>query len=476
MSEKTTVKWTKMSGVEELEDPTTFPSRWIPVVPFHGTELWVEGKRYLTGMIRPMMDAQRAVNFAASSDIEMVTQQPKAPYLAAWESIEDHEADWKAMNSSNASYLPYNAFDENGNPLPAPSRQAPPQGGSAYGRMTEMAIGFVKSSIGNYNSNLGAPSNAVSGIAKRTDEQQGNTANFHYQDNGARSIEHIGRILIDAFPTIYADTDYGPRDLRSLGLDGTSEVVTVDPTMATAFQKKGKKIVSINPTSGKYDVRIKVGPAFASLREEAADSLTKIVQSSPQLMTILGPMWARMQDWPEAEKVSKLLLAMAPPQVQEIENGDEEIPPQAQAKIQQLTQHAQQLEQALQNAAQQHQELEQQVQSKAQVEQFKAQALAQREADKHQREIEYESMKTQSAQQIQAAKDEASRAIEIDKLKHDAQVKDLQNSVLIELANINNKAQYDRTELQSLALIVAKGMAPPPSLSADTDADIAKQT
>ena len=403
-SSKKTVKWTKMSGAEELEDPTTFPSKWIPLIPFHGTELWVEGKRYLSGMVRPMMDGQRAVNFAASSDIELVTQQPKAPYLAAWEAIAEFEAEWKGMNSSNAAYLPYNAFDADGNPVPMPSRQAPPQGGAAYGRMTEQAMGFIKSSIGNYGSNLGAPSNAISGRAKLADERQGDTANYHYQDNAARSIEHLGRIIVDMFPVVFADTSYGPRDMQTLGLDGTSDVVTIDPEMADHFQQKGKRTVSINPTSGTYSVRIKVGPAFASLRAETADSLTKIVQSSPQLMGVLGPMWARMQDWPEAEKVSKLLLAIAPPQVQALEGGDEEVPPQAQAQLQQLQEQVKQLSQALEQAHSEHMQLEGDVKSRMSVEQLKAQSMSQMEAQKHAREIEFEHVKAMQTKEDNDAK------------------------------------------------------------------------
>jgi Zn-dependent oligopeptidase len=61
-------------------------------------------------------------------------------------------------------------------------------------------------------------------------------------------------------------------------------------------------------------------------------------------------MWARMQDWPEAEKVSRMLLAMAPPAVQEIEHGGSDIPPEAQAQISQLKQTLQQLEQAFHKA------------------------------------------------------------------------------------------------------------------------------
>jgi hypothetical protein len=178
---------------------------------------------------------------------------------------------------------------------------------------------------------------------------EGDTANFHYIDNLSRSIEHLGRIIVGMIPKIY-DTK---RIAKIMGDDGSNDMVTIDPQQQQPAVKQGKKVASINPGVGTYDVRVKVGPSYTTLREESAMSLSEIIKGNPQLMSILGPMWARMQDWPEAEKISKMLLAMAPPQVQEIEHGGDEIPPAAQAQINQLKDTLKQLEQAFHQADEQ---------------------------------------------------------------------------------------------------------------------------
>jgi hypothetical protein len=355
-------KWITMDGAETLEE-TDFPSIYVPLIPVYGYEIWIEGKRYVCGLTRRMMDAQRSYNYERSSYIEQVALQPKAPFMAAWESIENFEGDWAGANIGNKAYLPYNARDEDGNPLPVPSRQAPPPIPAAFAQGSQMALNDIQASIGMYRANLGAPSNETSGRAIRARQHEGDTANFHYIDNLSRSMEHLGRIVVGMIPKIY-DTK---RIAKILGDDGSNDMVTIDPNQDQAAVKKGKKVVSINPNVGTYDVRVKVGPAYTTLREEAAANLTDIVKGNPQLMSVLGPVWARMQDWPEADKVSRMLLALAPPQVQEIESGGDEVSPEAQAQIMQLKQTLKQLEQAFHQADEQAQGK----QAEAQLEQRK---------------------------------------------------------------------------------------------------------
>jgi hypothetical protein len=341
------VLWSKMDGDDWLEDETEFPASSIPLFPVFGYVLWIEGKRHFCGMVRRMMPGQRAYNLERNTELEWMAKQPRAPYLVAWESVANHQIEWGDANEGNAAYLPWDHLDSRGNPLPPPARLAPPQPGSAFTALGQKGLADLQASIGMYRANLGAPSNETSGIAIKRREQQGDTANFHYGDNQARTMTQAGRVIVEMITRLYGDDQYGPREARTLGLDGDSDVVIVNSKLEKPVKPgAGKEPIQINLNTGKYDVRCKVGPAYASLREEMADQLTRIVSQSPQLMTVLGPMWARMQDWPEAEKVSQLLLALAPPPVQAIEaNQDADVPPQLIAQLQQMQQQLQQGEQ-----------------------------------------------------------------------------------------------------------------------------------
>jgi hypothetical protein len=340
------VKWCKLSGSEVLEE-TDFPSQYLPLIPVLGYELWVDGKRYLCGMTRRLMDGQRAYNYERSAFIESVALQPKAPFLAAWESVENFEDQWNKLGQTNPSWLPFNAVGEGGETLPMPSRQMPPTFPVAFAQGGQIATADMEASVGMHRANLGQEGNETSGKAIKARQQEGDTANYHYIDNLSRSIEQLGRVVVDMIPRIY-DT---PRQARIVGEDGEQDFVAVDPSMDQAVRKEGKKVVAINPNVGAYDVRVKAGPNYTTLRQESAEQLSNMLQAAPDLMPILGDVWVRMQDWPEADKVAQRLKTMLPPQIQALEAEDgADIPPEAAAMIESLKGQIQGAQQMMQQA------------------------------------------------------------------------------------------------------------------------------
>src|SRR6185295_9289621 len=98
--------------------------------------------------------------------------------------------------------------------------------------------------------------------------------------------------------------------------------------------------------------------SYTTAREETVAQLAEMISRQPQLAPILGPMWARLKDMPQADKISKLLLAVAPPQVQQIEGDDTDIPPHVAAQMQQMQQQMQQMNDLLGKAADEIQKLQ----------------------------------------------------------------------------------------------------------------------
>lgn len=342
------VKWCKVTGAEVLEE-TDFPSQYLPVIPVQGHEIWIEGKRYLCGMVRRMMDSQRFHNYAISAAAEQVAMQPKAPFIAAQEAIDGYEEEWRHANAGNPAVLRFNARDasNNGDPLPVPQRAAPPIMGTAWGELLAYSAGAMESSVGMFKANLGQQGNETSGRAIRARQQEGDTATFHFIDNLSRSIEQLGRVIVDMIPRIY-DTQ---RQARIVGEDGQQDFVQIDPRMPKAVKKEGAKVVAINPSVGAYDVRVKVGPSYTTQRQETAEQLSNMLQAAPNLLPMLGDVWVKMQDWPDADKVARRLKAMLPPEIKAVEDEDADIPPEAMQQIQMLQQQVQQLSQALEAAA-----------------------------------------------------------------------------------------------------------------------------
>lgn len=409
MAKARTVKWCKMTGAEILEE-TEFPSEWIPLIPVLGYELWVEGKRYLCGMVRRLMDGQRLHNYEMSALTETLMSQPKAPFLMPFRAVDGFEEEWQALNSGNPAYLPYNDIDDAGNPINQPARLPGPVFPTAFANGANLAVSEMEASVGMYKSNLGQQSNAISGKAKLADQREGDTANFHYIDNLRRSMEHMGRIIVTMIPRIY-DTR---RQAKILGEDGQQSQVDIDPKMEEPVRKQGNKVVAINPAIGAYDVRVKIGPSYTSMRAEASDRLVEISQGNPALGAALAPLLVKLNDMPEADKVAKVAISLLPPNVQQVYAEDEEddIPAAAKAQLQAQEQQIQEMSQAMDKAASMIQELQAKLEQKDTQAEDKAKLLLQ-QIDQAKTELQAQSEAVAADRQL-LAKDVRIAQLELD--------------------------------------------------------------
>ena len=350
------VMWYKLTAAEIL-DRKEFPSKYIPIVPVYGHVIDVAGERKITSLVHPGIDAQRIHNYSVSSLVERVALVPKAPYIAAAGQIDAYKAEWESANTSNVSVLPYDPVDLNGQPVPPPQRQAAadvPQGWLQIVQMTEHDI---QASFGMYNASIGAPSNERTGKAIMARQREADVATFHFPDNMARAIRHIGRILVDMAPRIL-DTK---RIIRILGEDGTHGTAILRPGLGVPVVERrsaenGQLIEKIYDLSvGKYDVSVQAGPSFGTKRQEAADFMNQAIQTHPELLQVIGDLMFKAMDMPYADKIAKRLEAMVPQNIKDAENNDSQqaapqIPPQVEQAMQAAQQQIEQMQQALQQA------------------------------------------------------------------------------------------------------------------------------
>lgn len=346
-SVKRSIKWLKMTGCEVLEE-TVYPSRFIGLVPVLGHELWVEDKRYLCGMVRRLMDGQRLHNYEMSALTESLMAQPKAPFILSARAVEGREDEWQRLNSGNPAYVTYNDMDDHGQPVNAPTRLSPPSFPSAYANSANLAVLEMEAAVGLPKPSLGLNSNAISGRAKLADKEAGSTATYHFSDNLRVSEEHVYRIILDMMPTVYS----GRRQAKILGEDGQQSSVRINDDMPMAANKQNGKVAEINLGVGSYDVRIKVGPSYTTIREELGVKLQELGKGNPVLASALLPVLMKMSDMPEADKIARVAMAMLPTEVQKAYNEEDsaEMPASAKAAINAKEQELQQVTQALDQA------------------------------------------------------------------------------------------------------------------------------
>jgi hypothetical protein len=344
------VKWCKTNGYEFLEK-SDWAGDYIPVVRVVGNEFEVDGKLYVSGLVRNAKDAQRMYNYWTSQEAEMLALAPKAPFIGYGGQFEGYEMQWKTANTQNWPYLEVNpdVTDGNGAVLPLPQRAPPPlpQTGLIQAKMG--ASDDVKSTTGQYDTSLGATSNERSGKAIMARERQSDTGTYHYVDNLARAIRHVTRQLVGLIPKIY-DTQ---RVARIIGLDGDTEMVKLDPTQQEPVKEiRDENNIVIdkiyNPGVGKYDVVVTTGPSYMTKRQEALDAMGMILQSNPQLWQVAGDLFIKNMDWPGAQEMAKRFEKIIDPKIMADSDESPEMQ-QAKMQMQAMAQELDQMQQMLQN-------------------------------------------------------------------------------------------------------------------------------
>jgi len=346
------VKWCKINGFEVLESQD-WAGASIPVVRVVGNEFEVDGRIYVSGIVRNAKDAQRMYNYWTSQEAEMLALAPKAPFIGYGGQFEGYEQQWKTANTTNWPYLEVNpdVTDGAGGVLPLPQRAPPPlpQTGLIQAKMG--ASDDIKGTTGQYDSSLGQTSNERSGKAILARERQADVGTYHYVDNLARAVRYITRQIVDLVPKIY-DTE---RIARIIGIDGETDIVKVNPNQPMPVNKivdqQGIVLEKIyNLGVGKYDVCVTTGPSYMTKRQEALEAMAQLLQGNPQLWAVAGDLFIKNMDWPGAQEMSKRFAKTIDPKI--MEGGDES--PEMQAatmQMQAMGQEMEQMHQMLQNVS-----------------------------------------------------------------------------------------------------------------------------
>ena len=299
---------------EDVAEENIWPGKYIPLVRVVGEETIIEGMMDRKGHTRALKDPQRIYNYWSSSAVEQVALQSKIPWVAPAQAIEGLETYWETANTVNHSILPYNHLDDAGNPIPAPQRPQAPVMASAYVQGMQIASDELRAVSGQYQAEMGAPSNERSGTAIQMRQRQGDNATYGFIDNLAIAIRYTGRILIDLIPKIY-DTQ---RIIKIMAEDGVENEVLIDPHAKQAYAQKQVQInqqvkTIFNPNVGKYDVQADIGPAYATRRQETFNAFMQIISQAPEILKIAGDIMFKAADFPMANELAERMKRTMPP-------------------------------------------------------------------------------------------------------------------------------------------------------------------
>lgn len=341
------VMWYKVNAIQILER-TEWVGKWVPIIPVIGEEIDIEGKVQYNGIIRNAKDSQRQYNYWVTSETELVALAPKAPYIIEEGQIEGHEQEWKNANRRPMPVLTYKATSLDGHMAPPPQRAPMVQIPAGVVQAKQGAAQDMMSTTGiRFDATVAERMSDESGKAIRELSRNTDVGAFHYYDNLRRSLEFLGRQMVDVIPKVY-----NRRQVTTiLRKDDTQQNVTIDPSMGRAYRegKEGadqKLMRYFNPQFGEYGVTVDIGPSYATKRIEASESMMQFVRAMPNTAQLVMDLIASEMDWPGADKIAARLAKAIPPQMLTPEMKD--VPPQVQALIQAQEQQAKQLQQQLQ--------------------------------------------------------------------------------------------------------------------------------
>jgi len=464
--------WCQLIGGEDKPvNPTKWLGEYLPIIMVVGKEININGEVNRKGLVRDIKDPARMVNYSYSETVQTLALQNKVPYMAAAEAIEGYEQIWQSANLENRAYLPFNATDDEGNPLPTPQRQPPAVMPAAQVQLLHLSTEEMRGASGQQNSNFGIKSEASSGVGIQRLKQQGEVATFHFPDNLARGLRYEAKVLIDLIKKYY-DTK---RIVRILGLDGKQEQATLDPDHPQPYAEYdiGEQDIQkvFNPSVGQYDVVIDTGPSFQTQRQEAFATMSDMASRNPVLIQQAGDLIMRSSDYPGADKIADRLAKFLPPNIADNQGGAEQ-------QLAQAVQQGQQMQQHIELMTQQMQEMQQELQtaqsgiakSQAEIEAKKQMA----ELDAHLADMKMHHEANIKRQQLLMDEQFMREKADLDaQLAMQKAAKD--NEVKIILAKLDIESREDIAELNAYVELQKVGMQND-ALTADVNKDIKEES
>ncbi len=308
------VEWYLIAG-DIIIDQTEWVGKHIPLVRCIGEENVINGIMDRKGHTRNMKDAQRMLNYNASSQVEFVALQGKTPWIASAQAIEEYETMWNTANNANHSVLIFNGVDDGGNAILPPQRTQPPTASPAYEQGMQTAFNQMMMVSGQWQNSMGMAGNERTGAAIQGRMAQAETSVYHFQDNYEDALVWTGTQLLDLIPKVY-DTK---RVISVQAEDETTMELMIDPKAAQAFQVEQQREAGaarriFNPTLGEYAISPAVGPSYGSKRQQTTEALSLLVTQAPQVTPIIGDLLLGSMDFDKAAEAAQRLKRMVPPQ------------------------------------------------------------------------------------------------------------------------------------------------------------------
>ena len=323
------------NGVEVLET-TKWDGSYIPIGVCLGKEMYVDKgdgeRRLLFSLTRLARDPYMLYCYYRTAEMEVAGQSPKVPWVGYEGQFEGHEDEWANANRAPVAYLQAKPVLDitGGQVLPLPTRnvweppiQALELGAEAARRAIQSAVGMYNTSVGKHDTNV------QSGVALKELDQQSSQGSFHFIDNFNGFLEHMGRMIEELIDATY-DTEG-----REVAIRKENEEHSLIKLNQVYQDPKTGEERHYPMDVGEHDVTVTTGPSSDSQRDEAQQFMEALAANEAIFPRIADLVVKLRNLGPIGDEIAKRLT---PPDVAAQEQGQQQIPPQVQQRLQQTEQ------------------------------------------------------------------------------------------------------------------------------------------
>lgn len=342
------------NGVEILDEVPWHGSR-IPIISCHGPERWIpEGgsaKRQLLSMVRFARDPQMLFDFLASQECEEAGMIPKVPFVGYKGQFEADKEVWEEINKVPHAFVQADIVLDSGaqEVLPIPARPQWQPNFQAYELAKDSAVRSLQTAMGNAPlPDAAQRRNQKSGVALEKIDDMEAMGSFIFIDRYENCFLNNMGEQINELITPILDTE---REMPISHPDGKRGLLHIVGKTSHPLDDQGQYEVQglpdghVHTGKGKFGATISTGPSYDSERQEQDEFVDQLITNIANLPA---------PGTPQA-KVLALGIRMRPtlgPIGQQIADifdppPTDNMPPQAQAAIQQLQTQITQLTQEL---------------------------------------------------------------------------------------------------------------------------------
>jgi hypothetical protein len=298
----------KIKFYRAIKDKILEEAEWdgkrLPIIFVGGITKWVKGKERTFGLIHWMRDAQRSYNYARSEYLYRLQLTRYEKFMVTKENVADNQEMWKNPHKAKSALI-YKRGINGEVPINIPPQSI---GNDLQAEMSR-SLSDLQQIPGRFDSNLGASSNEIAGVAIANRQRAGNLNVKEFFDNASAAIESGAKVSLDLIPKVYDSQ----RRVSLTKQDGSS-------AMAQINDKKENEI-----SSTIFNVTVKTGSSFAIQQSENVERLIRLAQINPKLADLVSDLIVENIDLKNGPQMVERIHRWAIPRVAATEGSKDKI-------------------------------------------------------------------------------------------------------------------------------------------------------